>query len=226
MRYKIVHQFRWLIILLLTTIIYISNFILIKLPFVSISFPPPYYFVPSPHFEFQIYNIQTVLIWAIGIVFGSITSLITACFYLLIGLLGFPMFASGGGFDYYKEPTFGYLISLPVLAFLSGWLHEQNEKFLAVFIPIFTTHLFGILYLILFQQNRLDLTWHLSFSMISYDLIFALLLTPIIPVISFVLNEIFIQEVPVRDSLFATNRSNLDLRYKQQTTSNDYETHR
>ena len=200
MKYKIVYQFKWLIVLWLITLIYLSNLILIKLPFISINFHSLFNFAPKLRFEFHIYNIQAITVWAVGILFGPNLGLIATGIYLLFGLLGLPMFAGGGGFDYYKEPTFGYLISLPLLAFLSGLLHEQNKNLLSVFIPIFTTHLLGILYLLVFQSNKLDLTWHLSFSMISYDLIFALLLTPIMPILSFFFKEMFIQEVPIRET--------------------------
>lgn len=195
MKYKIVYQFRWLLILVILTLIYLSNLILIKLPFISISFPH------NVHFEFQLYNLQTIVVWTCGIICGPRVGFITLCIYLLLGFIGFPVFAGGGGLDYYKEPTFGYLISLPLNAFLSGWLYEKNKSLLSVFVPIFTTHLLGIIYLLLFKQSWLDVTWYLSFSMISYDLIFAFLLMPILPFVSFFLKEMFIQEMPTRNSL-------------------------
>ena len=125
--------------------------------------------------------------------------------YLLIGFFGFPIFAGGGGVDYYKEPTFGYLISLPFNAYLSGLFYQKDNKTLAILIPMFTTHLFGILYLLLFKRSMLDISWHLSFSMIGYDLIFALLLIPLIPFFSFILKEMIMQEVPTREALYRDN---------------------
>lgn len=199
MKYKAQYQFRWVMVLWLLILIYLSNLVLIKLPFVSISL---FNFFPQIHFEMQIYNIQTVVVWASGIILGPRIGFITLIIYLFLGLIGFPVFAGGGGFDYFKEPTFGYLISLPLNAFLSGWFTERNKKFQAVFVPIFTTHLIGIIYLLFFKTSWFDITWHLSFSMIGYDLIFAMLLTPIMPIISFIFNEMFIQEVPVRESFY------------------------
>ncbi|OGC08684.1 hypothetical protein A2V82_16060 [candidate division KSB1 bacterium RBG_16_48_16] len=37
--------------------------------------------------------------------------------YLLLGLAGLPVFAHGGGLAYIFQPTFGYLLSLPVVAY-------------------------------------------------------------------------------------------------------------
>ena len=206
MKHKVVYQYRWLIVLVLLFLIYLSNFILVKLPFVSITFPKKdlehslldflLSFCPHFNFEMQTYNIQTVIVWSCGVLLGPRVGLLTLISYLLIGFLGFPVFAGGGGIDYFKEPTFGYLISLPLNAFLSGWFFENDKKLLAVFIPILITHFFGIIYLLFFKIGWLDITWYLSFSMIGYDLILALLLMPFLPFVSFFLTELFIQEKP------------------------------
>lgn len=202
-------QFRWVFILWLISIIYISNFILVKLPFVSFSIEPNthsksifsvfFSFLPNFDFEFYIYNIQTLIVWATGIIAGRFFGSITVGIYLLLGLIGLPIFAGGGGLSYFGEPTFGYLISFPALAYLSGWFYEKNNKIACIFIPILATHLFGIFYLLIFKNNFIEIAWHLSFSMIGYDLIFAFVLSPVIYFLEFFLNELFIQEMPMLD---------------------------
>ncbi|MBI3591394.1 MAG: biotin transporter BioY [Candidatus Melainabacteria bacterium] len=172
-------------------------------------------FFPRFNFESQIYNIQTVIAWVSGVILGPRLGAIVLGFYLLLGFIGLPVFAGGGGFDYYKEPTFGYLISLPLNAYISGLLYEKNKKILAVFIPMLATHLCGILYLLFFKQSWLSVSWHLSFSMIGYDLIFALLLMPLMPIFSFVLKEMITQEIPVRDASLFTSRLEREARYKK-----------
>ncbi len=37
--------------------------------------------------------------------------------YLVLGLLGLPVFAHGGGIGYLIQPTFGYLLSFPIASF-------------------------------------------------------------------------------------------------------------
>ena len=214
MKYKIEYQFRWVMVLCMLVLIYLGNLILIKLPFITINFPKREvgadllgFFnnvLPRFSYEFHVYNVQTIIVWFCGVLLGSRLGLITLCIYIFIGLVGFPVFAGGGGIDYYKEPTFGYLLSLPINAFLSGWFYEQNKRFFAIFVPIFVTHLSGIIYLLFFKQEWLNISWHLSFSMISYDLIFAFLLTPLMPLVLFFFREMFIQEILVRDSLIGT----------------------
>ena len=121
MKYKVVYQFRWILILIFLLFIYLSNLIFIKLPFIGLDMTNIFSnYLPNFRVEMQIYSIQTIVVWTCGVVSGPRIALITLLLYLILGLIGFPIFASGGGFNYYQEPTFGYLMSLPILAFLSG----------------------------------------------------------------------------------------------------------
>ncbi|HPG39116.1 MAG TPA: biotin transporter BioY [bacterium] len=45
--------------------------------------------------------------------------------YLLLGLAGLPVFALGGGLAYVLQPSFGYLLSLPLAAWLAAVLNRQ-----------------------------------------------------------------------------------------------------
>jgi biotin transport system substrate-specific component len=45
--------------------------------------------------------------------------------YLLIGLIGFPVFVNGGGPSYIFRPTFGYLLALPIVAFIISSLNQN-----------------------------------------------------------------------------------------------------
>lgn len=211
MKYKIEHQFQFILIAIIIVFFYLSNLFFIKLPFFSLSFPEKdlsnsfisalFNLFPQIHVEYQIYNIQILVIWTASIVFGPIKSLIAALIYFLMGICNLPVFAGGGGIDYFNEPTFGYILSFPLLAFLSGYFFNKGQKFMAVLIPIFSTHLIGILYLFFFKQSFLYLAWYMSFSMIGYDMLFAFILLPLLPFVSFVFNEMFIQEIPVRDNI-------------------------
>ena len=48
--------------------------------------------------------------------------------YLLLGLMGVPVFASGGGMSYLLRPTFGYLIGFGVSAYSMAWLCERVQS--------------------------------------------------------------------------------------------------
>ena len=60
--------------------------------------------------------------------------------YVVLGLLGLPIFsAGGGGFAYVLKPSFGFLIGMAVGGFFAAWFREKTGK------TNFTTYLFASL---------------------------------------------------------------------------------
>lgn len=206
MNHKKIYKHRYLLVIWLILAIYVSTLIYIKLPFINISFDHNQtnkgllsllkLLIPDFSYELKIYNIQVLIVWGCGILAGPKIGLITALIYIALGLLGLPIFSGGGGLSYIHEVTFGYLISLPLLAYLSGKYFTENKKILAISIPIFITHLMGVLYIIIFKGNYSSIAWHLSYSMIGYDLILSFILYTPLSILSFFLTEMFTIEVP------------------------------
>ena len=48
--------------------------------------------------------------------------------YLIIGLIGIPVFAHGGGLGYLLRPTFGFLIGFAFAALFTGMLSSREGK--------------------------------------------------------------------------------------------------
>ena len=48
--------------------------------------------------------------------------------YVLLGLVGLPIFTQGGGFWYVFQPSFGYLLGFCVGTFVTGWLAQRLEQ--------------------------------------------------------------------------------------------------
>lgn len=57
-----------------------------------------------------------------GTLLGAVNGALSAALYVLLGVLGLPVFAGGGGLGYVLQPTFGYLLGFVAGAFLCGWL--------------------------------------------------------------------------------------------------------
>ena len=55
-----------------------------------------------------------------GVCLGSAWGCVSIALYVLLGLIGLPVFASGGGIAYVFQPTFGYLLGFVVAAGLAG----------------------------------------------------------------------------------------------------------
>lgn len=73
----------------------------------------PFYPVPM--------TMQTLVVLVIGATFGLRLGLATIGLYLLEGLAGLPVFASGAGAAYMMGPTGGYLAGFAAAVALMGW---------------------------------------------------------------------------------------------------------
>lgn len=79
-------------------------------------------------------------------------SAISAGLYLVLGLIGLPIFTSGGGLGYVLTPGFGYLTGFIVANYFSGLLLERRESlktsdyFVAGITNIALVYLCGLLY--------------------------------------------------------------------------------
>ena len=97
------------------------------------------------------YQVGAVLLTAcLG---GKNAAMLSQVIYILLGLLGLPIFDRGGGSIYLQQPHFGYLIGFVVGAWLCGWLAFQSQARFSTLIAscmagLTTIHLVGIVYLI------------------------------------------------------------------------------
>ena len=73
----------------------------------------------------DVYTLQFLFTLLAGIVLGARLGAITVSAYVLLGLLGVPVFASGGGPAYILQPTFGYLLAFILQAWLGGFYARQ-----------------------------------------------------------------------------------------------------
>lgn len=75
--------------------------------------------IPLPHIPITLQTFFVILSGNfLGFKFGAISQLL----YLVLGLIGIPIFAYGGGPGYIFQPTFGYLLGYPFSAFTIGMI--------------------------------------------------------------------------------------------------------
>lgn len=123
-------------------IIYISYFIALTVlsGFIRISFGG------------VVFTLQTVVVVSSGFFLGGADGAIVQLCYMFLGLLGVPIFTEGGGFSYVIKPTFGYIISFPLGAFIAGKLLTKRETlsgvriFLSGTCALLPIYLIGIAY--------------------------------------------------------------------------------
>lgn len=81
--------------------------------------------VPIPVIPF---TLQTMFVTMAGMLLGSKLGALSAAAYMVIGLIGVPVFTQGGGLAYVLQPTFGYIIGFVAGAFITGFICEHSRK--------------------------------------------------------------------------------------------------
>ena len=87
--------------------------------------------IPVPLVPFTLQITFTTLA---GLLLGSKKGAISVAVYVLMGLIGIPVFTQGGGFSYVLKPSFGFLVAFIIGAFVTGLIVEkkQNPSFLII----------------------------------------------------------------------------------------------
>ena len=79
--------------------------------------------IPTPPVSFTLQVFFTVLA---GILLGPWYGALSQAVYVLLGLVGLPIFTAGGGFSYVFNPTFGFLLGLIPMAMVTGLIARRT----------------------------------------------------------------------------------------------------
>lgn len=92
-------------------------------------------------------TLQFLFVALSGVLLGPIYGAVSQLLYVVLGLIGLPVFTSGGGLSYIFTPSFGYLIGFILAAFVIGKM-VYNKK--PTFVRILLSCILGliIIYLI------------------------------------------------------------------------------
>jgi len=163
-----------------------------QLPFFQLVIPQEAFinvaeFFSKPHkfneFVREFYYIpQIPAVIFIGALLGPRMGLLAVAFYFFAGILGFPVFALGGGVKYYAQLGFGYILGYFLGVILSGNLLKRKVTNFTLVkastISVLAVHIVGIIYLtilMLIQREQFVLIiswiWVLSGMQIFYDLL-------------------------------------------------------
>lgn len=153
--------------------------LLILSAFVQI--PLVQYEFASDKFVLFNYALTYLVCFLLSISFKNNYSFIAVILYLILGILGLPFFAFGGGFHYLLEPSFGYLLGLIPLSVTAFYfqLHDSRSslKFLGVnlspLLGILFAHLLGLFVLLITARLNFENFLNLSGMQLCYDLLFS-----------------------------------------------------
>ncbi len=158
-------------------------------------------FVQVPFFAFDFlngelvaydYSLQFITCFLLALIFEKNYSSFAVMLYLVFGLVGFPIFANGGGFNYIFEPGFAYLLALMPLSILAFTYKKLNAfLFFPEFIisngtpiAIIVAHVFAVFVLFMKGQFNGATFVSLSFYQFFYDLFFAILFASVISILA------------------------------------------
>jgi biotin transport system substrate-specific component len=100
-----------------------------------------YITIPLPYVPL---TLQVFFCMFAGVILGSKLGMLSQIIYVLIGLIGVPVFAGGvGGFSYILKPSFGYLIGFIIAAYIIGKIVESHKEI--SFGKILTAELIGLI---------------------------------------------------------------------------------
>lgn len=82
--------------------------------------------IPLPNFEYITLRLMFVIM--AGFILGEKWGAIASAIHVILGLVGFPVFASGGGLGYVLKPSFGYIIGFISAGYISGYVYRKIGK--------------------------------------------------------------------------------------------------
>ena len=125
-------------------------------------------------------TLQTFIAILAGALLGPVCGALSMAVYMAIGLIGVPVFTSGGGFASILSKSFGYILGFILCAFLVGILTEKfirpNPTFpkfmIAGLIGAFSIYLVGIPYFYLILKYVTHADASLSTVLVNSMLVF------------------------------------------------------
>lgn len=93
--------------------------------FVALMIAGAYIKIPFP---FMPLTFQTVFAVLAGLLLGWKKGIIAMTVYTFTGLVGLPVFSSGGGFSYVLMPSFGYILGFIASAGIAGIAYSKQKK--------------------------------------------------------------------------------------------------
>ncbi|AGI38450.1 hypothetical protein Clst_0347 [Thermoclostridium stercorarium subsp. stercorarium DSM 8532] len=84
--------------------------------------------IPNPFFPVP-FTLQGVFCALAGLLLGSKYGSLAVTVYIIMGLLGLPVFTAPAGPQYIFQPTFGFLLGFIATAYIIGKVSELNEEF-------------------------------------------------------------------------------------------------
>lgn len=92
-------------------------------------------------------TLQMVMVLLAGNVGGKQVGALATTIYVMLGLIGIPLFSAGGGIAYVFYPTFGYIFAFIIAGLIAGIPKKGwKKRLLFNLIAVAVVHLVGVTY--------------------------------------------------------------------------------
>jgi biotin transport system substrate-specific component len=81
--------------------------------------------IPIPVLPFTLQFLFTMMA---GLLLGGEIGAYSVFMYILLGLIGLPIFTEGGGLGYIFKPTFGYIIGFCIASYVTGKIANKKSN--------------------------------------------------------------------------------------------------
>lgn len=100
-------------------------------------------------------TLQTAVVLFFACYLGMADSIAGVAIYIVMGLIGIPVFASGGGFAYAVKPSFGFTLGFLVSCVVCGLIYRKSGNLVrtitAVLAGTISVYIIGIVYFLLLK---------------------------------------------------------------------------
>lgn len=110
--------------------------------------------IPTPICPITLQILFTTLA---GVLLGGKRGAAAVILYIMLGLIGLPVFTGGGGIGYVLSPTFGYMIGFVLGAYITGTIAHNGEPTMKRLVPaclagLFVVFVLGVVYCYLINR--------------------------------------------------------------------------
>lgn len=116
-------------------------------------------------------TLQTLFVVLSALVLERRLAVLSVIVYIMIGLVGFPIFANGGGINYIFNPTFGYLIGFIVATYFISSFKEKNI-YISTAIGMLIIYALGMIYFVFIQYVLNGKVYLISYLFYNLFLVF------------------------------------------------------
>ena len=115
------------------------------------------------------FTLQLLVVFLICYLLPLTDSMIILIAYIVMGLIGIPVFSAGGGIGYLVKPTFGYILGfvvMPIVMWLADKLPIKSDWLKSIvkgIIGLFVLYLIGTIYFCIVKNVYLNVDNKVTF---------------------------------------------------------------